>query len=109
MSPTRTNKENVDFSGMKKISDTDYEVWTHEDCAVWSPGVFIISAHLVGLEDSVWSSVRHKCIYCQEFGAMICCLDRGCKNTMAHFPCARNNNWNLNENEFKTFCEKHEK
>lgn len=107
MSPTRS-KENVDFNGMKKISDTDYEVWIHEDCAVWSPGVFIISAHLVGLEDSVWSSVRHKCSYCQEFGAMICCLDRGCKNTMAHYPCARDSKWNLNENEFKTFCEKHE-
>lgn len=107
MSPTRS-KENVDFNGMKKISDTDYEVWIHEDCAVWSPGVFVISAHLVGLEDSVWSSVRHKCSHCQENGAMICCLDRGCKNTVAHYPCARDQNWTLNEHEFKTFCEKHE-
>lgn len=94
------------YVGMSKVSETSYEVWVHEDCVVWSSGVYIIGARIVGLDTAVWSSTRYKCSICSKNGAMISCLQRGCAEK-AHISCARTQGWDLNENEFKSTCEKH--
>lgn len=94
------------FCGMTKASDESYEVWMHGDCAVWSSGVHIIGTRIIGLEAAVWSSSRHLCTLCGNYGAMLCCLQRGC-TTEVHVPCARNNNWCLCDDNFKSLCDKH--
>ena len=94
------------FSGMIKVSETSYEVWVHEDCIVWTSGIYLIGAKLIGLEESVWGSTRNKCSVCSLNGAMLCCLQRDCKE-MAHLCCAKSRSWTLSENNFKTFCQNH--
>lgn len=91
---------------MTKASDDSYEVWMHGDCAVWSSGVHIIGTRIVGLEAAVWSSSRYRCAKCQKYGAMLCCLHRGCGENV-HVPCARLSNWNLCDDDFKSLCDKH--
>lgn len=91
---------------MTKATDDSYEVWLHGDCAVWSSGVHLIGTRIVGLESAVWGSSRYQCKYCGNYGAMLSCLHRGCKDD-AHVPCARNSNWTLCEDDFKSVCDKH--
>lgn len=93
---------------MTKVSDDSYEVWVHEDCVVWSPGVHIIGVRIVGLKAAVWGSTRYKCVECSEYGAILSCLHRGCLAN-AHVPCAKRSNWTLNESEFKSWCNAHNK
>ncbi|XP_055702899.1 uncharacterized protein CG5098 isoform X3 [Phlebotomus papatasi] len=94
------------FVGMGRLSDDALEVWLHEDCIVWAPGVHIIGSRLVGLEAAVWGGSRHHCILCGKNGATIGCLERGC-NEMIHVPCARQSNWQLSDEDFKSYCNKH--
>lgn len=95
------------FYGMIKAGDDSYEVWMHEDCLIWAPGVHIIGTRVVGLEAAIWNCCRHRCRICSYQGAMVSCLYRGC-NEEAHVICARRNDWELND-EFKSHCEKHTK
>lgn len=92
------------FVGMTKIDDDHFEIWFHEDCLAWAPGTYIIGNKINGLEAAVWQSTRHSCTTCTKNGAMIACLQRGCKKE-SHFVCAKKN-WKLCE-DFKTFCELH--
>lgn len=94
------------FYGMTKASEGAYEVWAHEDCVVWSPGVHIIGPRVVGLEVAVWSCVRHQCTICKQYGAIISCLQRNCKEEV-HVPCAKRHDWSLNEQNFQCRCSKH--
>lgn len=94
------------FVGMGRLSDDALEVWLHEDCIVWAPGVHIIGSRLVGLEAAVWGGSRHHCALCGKNGATIGCLERGC-NEMIHVPCARQSNWQLSDDDFKSHCNKH--
>lgn len=91
---------------MTKVSDTAYEVWVHEDCVVWSSGVYMIGARIVGLDAAVWSCSRHKCSICQQYGAIVTCLERGCK-IEAHVPCAKRSQWSLSEENFQPRCNLH--
>ncbi|XP_065074430.1 uncharacterized protein CG5098 [Ochlerotatus camptorhynchus] len=95
------------FYGMIKAGDDSYEVWMHEDCLVWAPGVHIIGTRVVGLEAAIWNCCRHRCRICSYQGATVSCLQRGC-NEEAHVVCARRNDWELSD-EFKPHCEKHTK
>lgn len=107
MSPMASPDDMPDiFYGMTKVTDDSYEVWVHEDCIVWSSGVHIIGVRIVGLEAAVWSSSRHQCVLCAQYGAILCCLQRGCAEA-AHFPCAKRGGWQLNEHEFLSRCGKH--
>lgn len=94
------------FYGMTKSISDSYEVWAHEDCVVWSSGVHIIGARIVGLEAAVWGSTRHQCVICLQYGAVLSCLKRGCTE-VAHLPCAQRSQWQLNETEFKILCGNH--
>lgn len=92
--------------GMSRISDIGYEIWLHEDCAIWAPNLFVIGSRLVGLEAAIWNSTRYKCVFCSKPGAILCCLQRECKVT-AHVPCARESNWSLDEQTFWSHCKNH--
>ncbi|XP_037821673.1 uncharacterized protein CG5098 isoform X2 [Lucilia sericata] len=92
--------------GMSQISDNCFEIWIHEECAIWSPNIFVVGSRLAGLEDATWSSMRYQCAYCLKQGALLCCLQRDCKIT-SHIPCAREFNWILDESRFWTYCSKH--
>lgn len=94
------------FAGMSLVTDASYEVWVHEDCAVWASGVHIVGVRILGLESAVWGSTRHFCTVCSQNGAMLSCLQRGCCNQV-HVPCAKLNDWSLNDYDFKSYCEAH--
>ncbi|XP_050089967.1 uncharacterized protein CG5098 [Anopheles aquasalis] len=93
------------FYGMMKASDSTYEVWTHEDCLVWAPGVYMVGTRVIGLEAAIWNCCRHRCQLCSQYGAVICCLRQGC-TAKAHFICAHKQNWKLTD-EYQAFCEAH--
>ena len=50
--------------GMVPVSNGDgkddgcYEVWVHEECAVWAAGVHVVGSRIVGLQEAVWSAIR---------------------------------------------------
>lgn len=92
--------------GMTQVSANCYEIWFHEDCAIWAPNIFVVGSRLAGLEEATWKSTRYDCVYCLKQGALLCCIQRGCKTT-AHVPCARENKWLLDESKFWTYCNKH--
>lgn len=94
------------FRGMGKTSEHGFEVWLHEDCAVWSNDIQLIGAHVNGLDAAVWDSTRYQCVLCQQTGASVCCFQRSCK-AAAHVPCARSANWNLSEEDRKVYCQLH--
>lgn len=95
------------FFGMIKAGDDSFEVWMHEDCLVWAPGVYIIGTRIVGLESAIWNCCRHQCRICLQYGATVSCLQRGCGEE-AHIICARKNSWEL-DTEFKARCNQHSK
>lgn len=78
----------------------------HEDCVVWAPGVYLIASRVVGLELAVWSYARVQCTICEEYGAMIQCIERHCR-LAAHVPCAKRQQWMLNEDEIDCRCATH--
>ncbi|KAG5892854.1 hypothetical protein JTB14_022175 [Gonioctena quinquepunctata] len=84
----------------------NYEVWGHEDCIVWSPGIYLIGPKIAGLEEAVWTSCNVMCRSCNLKGANISCLRRGCSNVM-HLCCARSNDWQFLEDSFKAYCPEH--
>uniref|UniRef100_A0A182N9N4 PHD-type domain-containing protein n=1 Tax=Anopheles dirus TaxID=7168 RepID=A0A182N9N4_9DIPT len=93
------------FYGMMKAGDNTYEVWTHEDCLVWAPGVHMVGTRIVGLEAAIWNCCRHMCQLCNNYGAVLNCLRQGCQ-AKAHYICAHKQNWKLTEG-FQAFCELH--
>lgn len=96
------------FYGMTKVSDTTYEIWLHEDCMIWAPGVNMIAGRLLGLENAVWSTTKNQCGLCEKNGATVFCLERGCSG-LVHFFCARQSSWSLCDGELKCYCPKHSK
>ncbi|ALC42149.1 CG5098 [Drosophila busckii] len=95
------------FRGMSKTSELGYEIWMHEDCAIWANDIQLIGAHVNGLDAAVWDSTRYQCVRCAQPGANICCFQRACK-AAAHVPCARDANWRLSEKNRQVYCELHQ-
>ncbi|EDW01449.1 uncharacterized protein CG5098 [Drosophila grimshawi] len=94
------------FRGMSKTSEHGYEIWMHEDCAVWANDIQLIGAHVNGLDAAVWDSTRYQCVHCAQSGANVCCFQRACK-AAAHVPCARVASWSLSEQDRKVYCQLH--
>lgn len=86
--------------------DGKCEVWAHEDCVAWAPGVYLVGHKIVGLEEAVWTSCGVACLRCNLKGANVCCLKRGCTNVM-HFGCAKTADWQLDSANYKAFCSLH--
>ncbi|XP_075230545.1 uncharacterized protein LOC142329712 isoform X2 [Lycorma delicatula] len=86
----------------------DYEVWVHEQCAIWAPGMYLIGSKLVGLQEAVWAAVKVVCSKCGEPGASISCVTRGCP-LLLHYGCAVLEGWQLDVGTFIAKCRSHVK
>ena len=109
------------------------EVWFHESCVIWAPGVCLVPPRLVGLDEAIADSHQSVCgkycietkIYdfigltilfmlrffqicqhCHKTGANIFCRSRGC-GLRTHFPCAVSSCWLLDEDKFMALCPGH--
>lgn len=91
------------------------ECWIHEDCGIWSAGVFLVRGKLYGLEEAarlaqetvsgtdqhlsldllglmlhvfcLFSSPSQLCSICQQTGAVMGCFHKGCPRNY-HYGCA---------------------
>ncbi|KAJ8246367.1 hypothetical protein GJAV_G00266940 [Gymnothorax javanicus] len=82
------------------------EYWVHEDCGVWSAGVFLVKGRLYGLEEAVRLAKETVCSKCHTVGATLGCLFKGCPNKY-HYICAVKAGCVLDENNFSMKCTKH--
>ncbi|KAF6199401.1 hypothetical protein GE061_007427 [Apolygus lucorum] len=82
------------------------EIWVHEKCAVWAPGVFLVGPHLIGLAEAVAAASVTKCSYCSNFGASLGCVVRNCP-VRCHYGCAVATRWDLNYDSFIAKCPNH--
>ncbi|XP_049774320.1 nascent polypeptide-associated complex subunit alpha, muscle-specific form isoform X2 [Schistocerca cancellata] len=98
----------VAVAGMTPVGKDDscYEVWTHEECAVWAAGVHLVGTRIVGLQEAVWGAVRTTCTKCGEGGASLGCVRRGC-DLRAHYGCAQDMSWLLEEENYVAKCTQH--
>ncbi|KAH9489591.1 hypothetical protein Btru_037583 [Bulinus truncatus] len=82
------------------------EIWVHEACAMWSPGVCLIGNKMYGLEEAVKDAADAICSVCKSKGAMIGCLHKGCSMKF-HFICAIDKDCYLDEENLSILCPKH--
>ncbi|KAK2876921.1 hypothetical protein Q8A67_021017 [Cirrhinus molitorella] len=82
------------------------EHWLHEDCAIWSAGVFLVRGKLYGLENAVRLAKASVCSTCQKRGATLGCVFKGCPSKY-HYMCALQSGCVLNEENFSMKCRKH--
>lgn len=84
----------------------EVEVWTHEECAVWAPGVVLAGARAWGLAAGVWRARGAVCGRCGRAGAGVACRVRGCMGR-AHAGCALSGGWRVQEQAFVAQCPAH--
>ncbi|KAJ8413730.1 hypothetical protein AAFF_G00082370 [Aldrovandia affinis] len=82
------------------------EYWVHEDCGIWSAGVFLVKGKLYGLEEAVRLAKETICSTCHGVGATLGCFFKGCPNKY-HYTCAVQSDCVLNEDNFSMKCTKH--
>ncbi|XP_061080749.1 transcription factor 20-like [Conger conger] len=82
------------------------DFWLHEDCGVWSMGVFLVRGRLYGLEEAVRLAQGTVCSTCHEHGATLGCFFKGCPNKY-HYRCAVQSDCVLNDENFTMKCTKH--
>ncbi|XP_062389180.1 transcription factor 20 [Sardina pilchardus] len=82
------------------------ERWVHEDCSVWSAGVFLIKGRLYGLEEAIRLAEETVCSCCHKVGATLGCFLKGCCNKY-HYICALQSGCLLSEDNFSMRCPKH--
>ncbi|KAM3964478.1 LOW QUALITY PROTEIN: uncharacterized protein ACR2FA_001451 [Aphomia sociella] len=82
------------------------EVWFHEACGVWAPGLVAAGARLWGLAAAVWAARGARCAACARAGAGLACAARGCR-ARAHAPCAPAARWALEPARFRALCPRH--
>lgn len=82
------------------------EHWLHEDCGIWSAGVFLVKGKVYGLEEAVKVAQETVCSACHSPGATLGCLFKGCPNKY-HYRCALESDCVLIEENFSMKCKKH--
>ncbi|XP_074519622.1 uncharacterized protein LOC141785301 [Halichoeres trimaculatus] len=82
------------------------EFWLHEDCGIWSTGVFLVRGRVYGLEEAVRAAQETTCSACQDSGATLGCFFKGCPNKY-HYRCALQSDCVLIEENFSMKCKKH--
>ncbi|XP_046820102.1 uncharacterized protein LOC124424714 isoform X2 [Vespa crabro] len=99
---------NAMFTGMTVIPGEEqrWEVWLHEQCAVWAAGVYMAGGRVTGLQEAVWDAAKSVCDSCGLTGANIGCVKRGCK-AVTHYPCALTKGWHLDMNQYIPKCNLH--
>ncbi|XP_069021550.1 transcription factor 20-like [Embiotoca jacksoni] len=82
------------------------ECWIHEDCGIWSAGVFLVRGRLYGLEEAARLAHETICSTCQQTGAIMGCFQKGCPRNY-HHRCATQSGCVLNEENFSMRCPEH--
>ncbi|XP_069563524.1 retinoic acid-induced protein 1 [Brachyistius frenatus] len=82
------------------------EYWLHEDCGVWSAGVFLVKGRVYGLEEAVKVAHQTRCSACHHPGPTLGCFFKGCPNKY-HYRCALESDCVLIEENFSMKCKKH--
>ncbi|KAK7939943.1 hypothetical protein WMY93_003269 [Mugilogobius chulae] len=82
------------------------ECWMHEDCGVWSTGVFLVRGKVYGLKEAALLAQQTTCCLCLESGAIVGCFQKGCSRTF-HVSCAVQSGCALNEDNFSMRCFDH--
>lgn len=82
------------------------EYWLHEDCGVWSAGVYLIKGKVYGLEEAVKAAQVMMCSSCHERGAMLGCFFKGCRKKY-HYRCALQSDCVLIKDNLSMKCKKH--
>ncbi|XP_041744292.2 transcription factor 20 [Coregonus clupeaformis] len=83
-----------------------FEYWLHEDCSIWSAGVFLVKGRVYGLEEAVKVAQETTCSRCHNPGATLGCFFKGCPNKY-HYRCSLQSDCVLNEENFSMKCTKH--
>ncbi|XP_070838164.1 uncharacterized protein [Chaetodon trifascialis] len=83
-----------------------HECWIHEDCGIWSAGVFLVRGKLYGLEEAARLAQETVCSACQQTGAIMGCFQKGCPRNY-HYRCAIQSGCVLNEDNFSIRCPEH--
>lgn len=99
-------EEYLSMDEAEQLRWADGELWTHEDCAVWAPGVLAAGARTYQLAESVWQARAIRCNECGRGGAGVACLRRSCP-ARCHFPCAVRGGWSLDSEQYHALCEQH--
>ncbi|XP_076632893.1 uncharacterized protein LOC143347546 isoform X4 [Colletes latitarsis] len=102
------SNSNAIFTGMTVLPGEEqrWEVWLHEQCAVWAAGVYMAGGRVTGLQEAVWDAAKSICDSCGLTGANIGCVKRGCK-AVSHYPCALTKGWHLDTNQYIPKCNLH--
>ncbi|XP_073699603.1 uncharacterized protein [Garra rufa] len=100
----RQRKENCSES--VEESGVCSEHWIHEDCSIWTAGIFLVKGRLYGLEEAIRLAQETVCSFCNRVGATLGCFFKDCPNKY-HFPCALQSDSALNEENFTMRCPKH--
>ncbi|XP_068161588.1 transcription factor 20 isoform X2 [Antennarius striatus] len=82
------------------------EYWIHEDCSVWSTGVFLVKGKVYGLEEAMKVAQETTCSSCCDPGATLGCFFKSCPNKY-HYRCAVESGCVLLEDNFSMKCKKH--
>ncbi|XP_053393248.1 uncharacterized protein LOC123564608 isoform X2 [Mercenaria mercenaria] len=105
-SVNKSNKSGRRASSVSQEASEWKEVWVHESCSVYSDGVFLIGSKIYGLQEAVRIASQTPCSVCNEMGAMIGCLNKGCQQKF-HHVCAQGADCYLDEENFSLLCPKH--
>ncbi|CAG9584382.1 unnamed protein product [Danaus chrysippus] len=106
--PIDVNSEeysSLDESSKRRFTSSSggAEVWFHEACGVWAPGLLAAGARLWGLAEAVCGARGLRCGSCGRQGAALACSSRACQ-AATHYPCATS--WKLTD-DFRAFCPRH--
>ncbi|XP_077482113.1 uncharacterized protein LOC144092856 isoform X2 [Stigmatopora argus] len=82
------------------------EYWLHEDCGIWTAGVFLVKGRIYGLVESVKVAQEMTCSGCSAPGATLGCFFKGCPSKY-HYRCALEADCVLIEENFSMKCKKH--
>lgn len=102
----RTRTDTEDWYSPPVVPFGNCEYWLHEDCGVWSVGVFLVRGRVYGLEEAVRVAQTTMCSSCGHRGASLGCLFKGCANKF-HYRCALHSECVLMEENFSIRCRKH--
>lgn len=100
------NKSPKDSEALENENLNLEECWVHEDCGVWSTGVFLVRGKLYGLKEAALLAQQTICSCCQDTGAIMGCFQKGCSRNF-HFSCAVQSGCVLNEDNFSMRCPDH--
>ncbi|CAJ1075898.1 transcription factor 20-like [Xyrichtys novacula] len=82
------------------------ECWIHEDCGIWSAGIYLVKGKLYGLWEAAELAQRTVCSACRQAGAIMGCFQKSCPSNY-HYRCAIQSGCVLNEENFSILCPEH--